>query len=268
MSTHLIVTGDFTRQIFFLKEFCCAMRNIGDLKAYSCLVQYCIINPDSLFSLKVTTPSLMKPSGISLERIHQLFQRLKLASLSQSLSSTQSGSDLAESFNTESTRVCVDSEAKDYYPTQSCSTLADCDSFRRDSVTEQETSGPSLNEICGAPNQPEFCYEAESPDEAALVHAACAYQFTLVSRTADQVTVKLPEGSFLTFDLLFTLGFDSNRKRMSVVVRHPLTNEIIVYTKGADSVIMDLLEDPGRGNLHTSQATIDNVCIDLHAMHI
>lgn len=204
---------------------------------------------------RVTTPSLMKPSGISLERIHQLFQRLKLASLSQSLSSTQSGSDLAESFNTESTRVCVDSEAKDYYPTQSCSTLADCDSFRRDSVTEQETSGPSLNEICGAPNQPEFCYEAESPDEAALVHAACAYQFTLVSRTADQVTVKLPEGSFLTFDLLFTLGFDSNRKRMSVVVRHPLTNEIIVYTKGADSVIMDLLEDPGRASVAMEKRT-------------
>ncbi|XP_066469004.1 phospholipid-transporting ATPase VB [Tiliqua scincoides] len=195
---------------------------------------------------RVTTPSLMKSSGISLEKIHQLFQRLKLASLSQSFSSTQSSSDFAESFNTESTRVCADSEAKDYFPTQSCSTLADCDSFRRDSVTEQETSGPSLNEICEAADQPEFCYEAESPDEAALVHAARAYQFTLVSRTADQVTVKLPDGSVLTFDLLFTLGFDSNRKRMSVVVRHPLTSEIIVYTKGADSVIMDLLEDPTR----------------------
>lgn len=31
---------------------------------------------------------------------------------------------------------------------------------------------------------------------------------------------------------------------MSVVVRHPLTGEIVIYTKGADSVIMDLLEDP------------------------
>uniref|UniRef100_A0A5F8GTZ8 Phospholipid-transporting ATPase n=1 Tax=Monodelphis domestica TaxID=13616 RepID=A0A5F8GTZ8_MONDO len=92
--------------------------------------------------------------------------------------------------------------------------------------------------------EPEFCYEAESPDEAALVHAARAYNFTLVSRTPEQVTVRLPQGTLLTFDLLYTLGFDSVRKRMSVIVRHPLTAEIIVYTKGADSVIMDLLEDP------------------------
>ncbi|XP_061472746.1 phospholipid-transporting ATPase VB isoform X1 [Rhineura floridana] len=204
---------------------------------------------------RVTT-SLMKPSGLSLEKIHQLFQRLKLASLSQSFSSTQSSSDLGESLNTESTRVCAGSETKDYFPAQSCSTLSDDYSFRRDLATGTDTFGdsdPSLVEICGIANpgalQEEFCYEAESPDEAALVHAARAYQFTLVSRTAEQVTVRLPEGTLLTFDLLFTLKFDSNRKRMSVVVRHPITREIIVYTKGADSVIMDLLEDPARANM-------------------
>lgn len=94
----------------------------------------------------------------------------------------------------------------------------------------------------------DFCYEAESPDEAALVYAAQAYSFTLVSRTPEQVTVRLPQGTLLTFDILYTLGFDSVRKRMSVVVRHPLTKEIVVYTKGADSVIMDLLEDSAKGN--------------------
>ncbi|XP_032995695.1 probable phospholipid-transporting ATPase VB isoform X1 [Lacerta agilis] len=205
---------------------------------------------------RVTIPSPMKPSGLSLEKIHQLFQRLKLASLSQSLSSAQSNSDLGESLTTETTRVCADSETKDYFSSRSCSTLADDYSFRRDSITGKDTFGdsdPTPAEICGAANQGasqvEFCYEAESPDEAALVHAARAYQFTLVSRTAEQVTVRLPEGTLLTFDLLFTLGFDSNRKRMSVVVRHPHTGEIIVYTKGADSVIMDLLEEPSRANL-------------------
>ncbi|XP_054834804.1 phospholipid-transporting ATPase VB [Eublepharis macularius] len=205
---------------------------------------------------RVTTPALMKPSGISLERIHQLFQRLKLASLTYSFTSTQSISDAGESFNTESTRVCADSDTKKYFATQSCSTLTDCDSFQEDSIIRQEASGasdPSLHEICETVAegslQPEFCYEAESPDEAALVHAARAYQFTLVSRTVEQVTVRLPDGTLLTFDLLYTLGFDSNRKRMSVVVRHPLTNEIIVYTKGADCVIMDLLEDPARASM-------------------
>ncbi|XP_047719159.1 phospholipid-transporting ATPase VA isoform X1 [Prionailurus viverrinus] len=87
----------------------------------------------------------------------------------------------------------------------------------------------------------ELRYEAESPDEAALVYAARAYNCTLVDRLHDQVSVELPHLGRLTFELLHTLGFDSIRKRMSVVIRHPLTDEINVYTKGADSVVMDLL---------------------------
>ncbi|XP_016056231.1 PREDICTED: probable phospholipid-transporting ATPase VA, partial [Miniopterus natalensis] len=80
-----------------------------------------------------------------------------------------------------------------------------------------------------------------SPDEAALVYAARAYSCALVERLPDQVAVELPHLGRLTFQLLHTLGFDSVRKRMSVVIRHPLTDEISVYTKGADSVVMDLL---------------------------
>ncbi|XP_058150801.1 LOW QUALITY PROTEIN: phospholipid-transporting ATPase VA [Dasypus novemcinctus] len=91
----------------------------------------------------------------------------------------------------------------------------------------------------GAPR--ELRYEAESPDEAALVYAARAYSCALVDRLPDQVAVELPHLGRLTFELLHTLGFDSIRKRMSVVIRHPLTDEINVYTKGADSVLMDLL---------------------------
>ncbi|XP_062854222.1 phospholipid-transporting ATPase VA [Trichomycterus rosablanca] len=90
----------------------------------------------------------------------------------------------------------------------------------------------------------ELRYEAESPDEAALVYAARAYKCSLVGRLADQVTVELPHLGKLSFELLHTLGFDSTRKRMSVVVRHPLTEQITVYTKGADSVIMDLIRPP------------------------
>ncbi|XP_043548211.1 phospholipid-transporting ATPase VA [Chiloscyllium plagiosum] len=90
----------------------------------------------------------------------------------------------------------------------------------------------------------ELRYEAESPDEAALVYAARAYNCALVERLPEQVTVELPHVGKLAFELLHTLGFDSTRKRMSVVLRHPLTDEIVVYTKGADSVIMDLLQQP------------------------
>uniref|UniRef100_A0A8C9UI21 Phospholipid-transporting ATPase n=1 Tax=Serinus canaria TaxID=9135 RepID=A0A8C9UI21_SERCA len=95
--------------------------------------------------------------------------------------------------------------------------------------------------VGGALEEGELRYEAESPDEAALVYAARAYNCSLVGRLSDQVSVELPHLGTLSFEVLHTLGFDSVRKRMSVVVRHPLTDEINVYTKGADSVVMDLL---------------------------
>lgn len=93
----------------------------------------------------------------------------------------------------------------------------------------------------------ELLYEAESPDEAALVHAAQAYRCTLRGRSAESLLVDLPGIGSLAVQLLHILPFDSNRKRMSVVVRHPLSGQVVVYTKGADSVIMDLSET-AKGN--------------------
>uniref|UniRef100_A0A8I3VYI5 Phospholipid-transporting ATPase n=1 Tax=Callithrix jacchus TaxID=9483 RepID=A0A8I3VYI5_CALJA len=202
---------------------------------------------------RVTIKPSSKALGMSLEKIQQLFQKLKLSSLSQSFSSTApSDTDLGESLGANV--ATMDSDERDDASVCSGGDSTD-DGFYRSSTWDQSDilesgSGTSLEEVLEAPApglaSPEFCYEAESPDEAALVHAAHAYSFTLVSRTPEQVTVRLPQGTCLTFSLLCTLGFDSVRKRMSVVVRHPLTGEIIVYTKGADSVIMDLLEDPAR----------------------
>lgn len=97
---------------------------------------------------------------------------------------------------------------------------------------------------CESITDEELLYEAESPDEAALVHAAHAYRCTLRGRSSDRLVVDLPGIGSLDVQLLHILPFDSNRKRMSVVVRHPLSGKVVVYTKGADSVIMDLCETP------------------------
>ncbi|KAF0039437.1 hypothetical protein F2P81_007672 [Scophthalmus maximus] len=99
-------------------------------------------------------------------------------------------------------------------------------------------------------------YEAESPDEAALVYAAKAYGFTLLARTHDSVTVRLPSGQDLEFEVLDTLAFDSNRKRMSILVRHPITRECVLYTKGADYAIMELLGTPYAEHFSGSQKNI------------
>lgn len=96
-------------------------------------------------------------------------------------------------------------------------------------------------------------YEAESPDEAALVYTAKAYGFTLLARTPDSVTVRLPSGEDLVFEVLDTLTFDSHRKRMSVLVRHPITKEYVLYTKGADYAIMELLGTPYAEHLSGNQ---------------
>ncbi|XP_074912745.1 phospholipid-transporting ATPase VB isoform X1 [Buteo buteo] len=197
---------------------------------------------------RVTVPPPIKPSGITLEKIHQIFQRLKLASLSQSFSSSQSSSDLGASFSAKST--------EEHLAVLDCCDNGDNCCSRGDELQGKgstDIGSASLDEVFKSVTNSslptDFCYEAESPDEAALVYAAQAYSFTLVSRTPEQVTVRLPQGTLLTFDILYTLGFDSVRKRMSVVVRHPLTKAIVVYTKGADSVIMDLLEDSSKAEI-------------------
>ncbi|XP_075065980.1 phospholipid-transporting ATPase VB isoform X2 [Mixophyes fleayi] len=197
---------------------------------------------------RVTMAPLLKPSAPSLEKFQHLFQKLKLLRLSQSSASTPSSSDPTTPSSSKKNKVSPDNMSH-------CSSgeAENQSSGREDSSARKDSGDNCIDEMFSAVDpfniEDEFCYEAESPDEAALVHAARAYSFTLMSRTPDQVTIRLPQGTLLTFDLMYTLGFDSVRKRMSVVVRHPITREIIVYTKGADSVIMDLLDDPAKANI-------------------
>ncbi|GAA50220.1 phospholipid-translocating ATPase [Clonorchis sinensis] len=49
--------------------------------------------------------------------------------------------------------------------------------------------------------------------------------------------------------VLNILPFDSIRKRMSILIRHPATNDAILYTKGADSAILDRVV----GSLHSGR---------------
>lgn len=128
-----------------------------------------------------------------------------------------------------------------------------------DSATEDKCFNPkegiqgsgniqaSLHVPAQSANPDKVLYEAESPDEAALVYAARAYGFTLVGRGPDSVTVRLPSGENLVFEVLDTLAFDYTRKRMSILVRHPITRECVLYTKGADYAIMELLGAPYAG---------------------
>ncbi|KAH6588165.1 hypothetical protein BASA61_006070 [Batrachochytrium salamandrivorans] len=82
-------------------------------------------------------------------------------------------------------------------------------------------------------------YKAQSPDEAALVGAAKLAGF--VFRSRDNTTVEVDMlGTLETFQVLNVIEFTSSRKRMSVILRRK-SGEIVLYCKGADSVIFDRL---------------------------
>lgn len=54
-------------------------------------------------------------------------------------------------------------------------------------------------------------YEAESPDELALVYGARAYGVTLVKRSNRGITLALPSNVDQTYEILKILPFDSIR---------------------------------------------------------
>jgi len=96
---------------------------------------------------------------------------------------------------------------------------------------------------CSPQNEKEIKYEAESPDEAALVVAAKVMGFFFYARTASSVTVRetTPAGTRdVVYEVLNILEFSSTRKRMSIIVRDD-SGRLIIFTKGADSVIYERL---------------------------
>ena len=90
-----------------------------------------------------------------------------------------------------------------------------------------------------------FEFQAASPDELALVRAAQELGYLVINRTTQTITLKInhPEGrdEELKFEILDVIEFNSTRKRMSIVVRHP-DGRIAVICKGADSAILPRLK--------------------------
>ncbi|KLO12310.1 phospholipid-translocating P-type ATPase [Schizopora paradoxa] len=84
-------------------------------------------------------------------------------------------------------------------------------------------------------------YKAESPDEAALVAAARDIGFPFVGKRSGILEIEVM-GKPERYVLMKMLEFNSTRKRMSVVVRNP-EGKLVLYTKGADSVIYARLAD-------------------------
>ncbi|XP_068853216.1 phospholipid-transporting ATPase IK isoform X3 [Aphelocoma coerulescens] len=98
----------------------------------------------------------------------------------------------------------------------------------------------------------QLVYQAASPDEEALVLAAKNLGYVFLARTQDTITIR-ELGSTRTYEVLAMLDFNSDRKRMSVLVRDP-QGTIRLYTKGADTVILDRLRRRGPNETLTERA--------------
>uniref|UniRef100_A0A673UQJ3 Phospholipid-transporting ATPase n=1 Tax=Suricata suricatta TaxID=37032 RepID=A0A673UQJ3_SURSU len=82
-------------------------------------------------------------------------------------------------------------------------------------------------------------YQAQSPDEGALVTAARNFGFVFHYRTSETIAV-VEMGETKVYQLLAILDFSNVRKRMSVIVRTP-ENRVMLFCKGADTILCQLL---------------------------
>ena len=83
-------------------------------------------------------------------------------------------------------------------------------------------------------NKGEIKYMSTSPDDLELVKTAAQQGYKLVETSIDTKTIRI-SGKDYSYEILKVLGFSSERKRMSIIVKY--NDEIKLYTKGADCEI-------------------------------
>ncbi|CAH8270075.1 unnamed protein product [Arabidopsis lyrata] len=106
------------------------------------------------------------------------------------------------------------------------------------------------------PNVKLVDYQGESPDEQALVYAAAAYGFLLIERTSGHIVINV-RGETQRFNVLGLHEFDSDRKRMSVILGCP-DMSVKLFVKGADSSMFSVMDESYGG-------VIQETKIQLHA---
>lgn len=96
-------------------------------------------------------------------------------------------------------------------------------------------------------------YQAQSPDEQALVQAAADAGFIFLSKERQTLRILTPYSKEPeTYELLTVNEFSSARKRMSVIVRRESDGQLLMLAKGADSIMFERAR-PGQDEI--KQAT-------------
>ncbi|PWZ00210.1 phospholipid-translocating P-type ATPase [Testicularia cyperi] len=83
-------------------------------------------------------------------------------------------------------------------------------------------------------------YQAQSPDEQALVQAAADVGFAFLGKERQTLRIATPYSDEPeVYELLTVNEFSSARKRMSVVVRRESDGHLLLFAKGADSMMFE-----------------------------
>ncbi|EGC35956.1 hypothetical protein DICPUDRAFT_32597 [Dictyostelium purpureum] len=96
--------------------------------------------------------------------------------------------------------------------------------------------------ICEIDKDSNEVYQSQSPDEISLLECAKINRYQFKSRSTSEIKIKILNTEKV-FQLLAVMDFTSERRRMSVCVRDPETMKIFIYTKGADSIMIEKLSN-------------------------
>ncbi|KAJ2358888.1 putative aminophospholipid-translocase [Coemansia erecta] len=119
---------------------------------------------------------------------------------------------------------------------------------------ESVSEGSTYDERAGVAVSKPMAYQASSPDEVAIVKWTEHVGVVLAERTLSTVTLRLdallPDAQrgaratapLLEYDILHVFPFTSESKRMGIVVRSRLTDEMYFIQKGADAVMTRIVE--------------------------
>ena len=101
-------------------------------------------------------------------------------------------------------------------------------------------------------------YNAASPDEMALVNFAKQYHFEYLGESDGVTKVRIGEGedNILEVTKLADCEFTSTRKRASTI--YQVGDRILLFTKGADSIIEALLGDTETEYKQVAQEKVDS----------
>ncbi|CAG9785399.1 unnamed protein product [Diatraea saccharalis] len=123
------------------------------------------------------------------------------------------------------------------------------DFFKRRKIKSSAANGKAMNGAVNdipwdtllSENNSKMDYQGSSPDEKALVEAACKVGITFLGEDGNNMLVKMGDHTEM-YEKLQTLEFTSERKRMSVIVRDK-NGKIWLFCKGAESSVFPICEN-------------------------